>query len=89
MRRPCPQQMSVDERIARLCDIFGREARLCYPNRRWSDVSQRLSLHWEAMRRPDEPSWAHVQPLVQHAFEDTAARRRGIRRQAGRLRAAS
>lgn len=82
-----PPRASVNDRVARLCEVFGREARLYYPNMRWPDASPRISLHWEAMRRPNEPSWQEVQPLVRHAFETAATRHPGTGRQASRLRA--
>lgn len=63
----------LSEHDLRLCDIFGREARLQFDNANWAEVCQRLSLHWEALRRTDEPSWAVVRALVQRAFERTDA----------------
>jgi hypothetical protein len=63
----------LSEHDVQLCDIFGREARLHFDNANWADVCQRLSLHWEALRRSDEPSWAVVRSLVQRAFERAGA----------------
>lgn len=76
MLRTGPQQMSMNEYVARLCEVFGREAGLYYPDTAWVDVSPRISPHWEAIRRPNEPSWPDVQPLVRSAFENTVARKR-------------
>ena len=64
-----PQQKMLSERDAQLCDVFGREARLYFNEASWNEVCQRVSLHWEMLRRSDEPSWAIVRPLVQRACE--------------------
>lgn len=68
-----PRKTSLNEHEAHLCDVFGREARLHFDEASWTDVCQRISLHWEALRRSDEPSWAVVRPLVQQAFERAGA----------------
>lgn len=59
----------LTEHDVHLCDMFGRQARLHFCDSSWAEACQRISLHWETLRRFDEPSWAVVRSLVQRAFE--------------------
>lgn len=77
MSRIHPPEGLLSEHDAHLCDIFGREARLHFSDASWSEVSQRISLQWEALRRCDEPSWAKARALVQQAFERAGTELRG------------
>lgn len=53
----------------RLCDVLGREAYHYFEGAEWGEVSQRISIRWETIRRLDEPSWAMVRRRVQRSFE--------------------
>lgn len=58
----------ASERDERLCEVFGREARLYFGNVEWEDVRPKAAAYWEKLRRAGEPGWSEVEDLVERAF---------------------